>query len=147
MQNLKAIADSFSHEEIAGTLLNEAGALRSLPTDETTLLDFLGLKQMSFDFGDEPDFVQNAPDIPRHLRAALSVSERMVVTHAKLGAKRSRWSVFHEIAHFILPEHLDKLFLDTDKTLSVWTKTRLEREANSVAAELMFQGRALRKNL
>lgn len=140
MQNLKATSDTLSHEEIAETLLAEAGVFGSLPTDEGKILEFLRLKQMSFDFGQEPDFVQMAPNIPQHLRAALSVNDRIVVTHSQLGAKRSRWSVFHEVAHFILPEHLDKLFLDTDQSLSLWTKKRLEREANSVAAEMLFQG-------
>jgi Zn-dependent peptidase ImmA (M78 family) len=137
---LKTSGESLSHEEIAETLLEEAGALVSLPTDETKVLDYLKLRQLSFDFGGEPDFIQNAPLIPAHLRAALSVNDRVVVTHSELGPKRHRWSVFHEVAHFILPEHLDKIFLDTDKTLSLWTKSRLEREANSLAAELMFQG-------
>ena len=138
--NLKISGDSLAHDEIAETLLDEAGVLEMLPTDELRVLDYLGLRQLSFDFGDEPDFVRHAPKIPEHLRAALSVNDRVVVTHSELGAKRHRWSVFHEIAHFVLPEHLEKIFLDTDKTLSLWTKSRLEREANGLAAELMFQG-------
>jgi len=138
--NLKISGDSLDHDEIAETLLDEAGALDALPTDELKLLDYLDLRQLSFDFGDEPEFVRHAPSIPEHLRAALSVNDRVVVTHSELGAKRHRWSVFHEIAHFVLPEHLEKIFLDTDKTLSLWTKSRLEREANGLAAELMFQG-------
>jgi hypothetical protein len=137
---LKISGDSLAHGEIAETLLEEAGALESLPTDELKVLDYLGLRQLSFDFGDEPDFVQHAPAIPEHLRAALSVNDRAVVTHSELGPKRHRWSVFHEVAHFILPEHLQRIFLDTDGTLSLWTKSRLEREANNVAAELIFQG-------
>jgi Zn-dependent peptidase ImmA (M78 family) len=136
---LKISGDSLDHDEIAETLLEEAGVL-ALPTDELKVLDYLGLRQLSFDFGDEPDFIQHAPSIPEHLRAALSVNDRVVVTHSELGPKRHRWSVFHEIAHFILPEHLEKIFLDTDKTLSIWTRSRLEREANNLAAELMFQG-------
>jgi Zn-dependent peptidase ImmA (M78 family) len=138
--NLKISGDSLDHDEIAETLLDEAGVLDLLPTDELRVLDYLGLRQLSFDFCDEPDFVRHAPDIPAHLRAALSVNDRVVVTHSELGAKRHRWSVFHEIAHFVMPEHIEKVFLDTDKTLNPWTKIRLEREANSLAAELMFQG-------
>lgn len=139
MQKLKISGDSLAHEEIAETLLEEVGAPDALPTNEAKILDYLGLRQLSFDFGDEPDFVQLTPSIPKHLRAALSVNDRVVVTHTELGPKRHRWSVFHEIAHFVLPEHLEKIFLDTDKTLSLWTKSRIEREANSLAADLMFQ--------
>ena len=132
--------EDLSPDEIAEALLDEAGTLDVLPTSESNLLEYLGLKQMSFDFGAEPDFIGAAPEISSKLRAALSVNHRVVATHSKLGAKRSRWGVFHEIAHFILPEHVEKLFLDDDKTLSVWTHNRLEREANSLAAELVFQG-------
>jgi Zn-dependent peptidase ImmA (M78 family) len=130
----------FSHDEIAGALLDEAGVLDVLPTSESKLLEYLQLKQMSFDFGNEPDFIQVAPDASGKLRAALSVNHRVVATHSQLGVKRNRWGVFHEIAHFVLPEHIDKLFLDDDKTLSALTHIRLEREANSLAAELLFQG-------
>jgi hypothetical protein len=140
LPTLKTSSGDLAHDEIAEALLEEAGAFSTLPTRESELLDYLGLKQMSFDFGAEPDFVQLAPDIPNKLRAALSVNDRLVVTHSALGPKRNRWSVFHEIAHFVLPEHLEKIFLDDDKTLSVWTHNRLEREANSLAAELVFQG-------
>jgi hypothetical protein len=140
LPNLKISDDELGPDEIAEALLQEAGAFNVLPTREAALLDYLGLKQLSFDFGDEPEFVQLAPDIPEKLRAALSVNDRLVVTHSALGQKRNRWSVFHEIAHFVLPEHLEKIFLDDDRTLSVWTKSRLEREANSLAAELVFQG-------
>ena len=66
--------------------------------------------------------LRRAPEIPKHLRAALSVRDRVVVTLSGLAAKQNRWSVFHEIAHFVLPEHLEKIFLDTDRTLSLWTK-------------------------
>ena len=140
MANLKPVPEDLSPDEIAEALLDEAGTLDVLPTSESNLLEYLGLKQMSFDFGAEPDFIGAAPEISSKLRAALSVNHRVVATHSKLGAKRGRWGVFHEIAHFILPEHVEKLFLDDDKTLSVWTHNRLEREANSLAAELVFQG-------
>jgi len=121
LPTLKTSSGDLAHDEIAEALLEEAGAFTTLPTRESELLDYLGLKQRSFNFGAEPDFVQLAPDIPNKLRAALSVNDRLVVTHSALGPKRNRWSVFHEIAHFVLPEHLEKIFLDDDKTLSVWT--------------------------
>lgn len=140
MANLKPVPQDLSPDEIAEALLDEAGTLDVLPTSESNLLEYLGLTQMSFDFGEEPGFIEIAPEISDKLRAALSVNHRVVATHSKLGGKRSRWGVFHEIAHFVLPEHVEKLFLDDDKTLSVWTHNRLEREANSLAAELVFQG-------
>ena len=136
----KTSSDELEHDEIAAALLDEAGVLDSLPTPENALLTFLGLTQLSFNFGEEPEWTQLSPEIPKKLRAALSVNDRVVVTHSELGPKRNRWSVFHEIAHFVLPEHLEKIFLDDDRTLNIWTRSRLEREANSLAAELLFQG-------
>jgi Zn-dependent peptidase ImmA (M78 family) len=129
-----------SPDEILEGLLVETGVAGKVPTDEGKVLSFLNLRQLSFDFKEELSFIVDKPDVPANLRAALSLNDRIVVTHANLGAKRSRFSVFHEIGHFVLPEHRDKLFLDTDETLSWWTRVRLEREANEFAADLLFQG-------
>jgi IrrE N-terminal-like domain len=134
-------------EEIVETLLAESGVTESLPTDEHTLLDFLGLRQLSFDFMAELDFMgtEDDPDTDddpvKNLRAALSKNEKVVAIHSELNEKRGRFSTLHEIAHFILPEHHERLFLDNDETLSWWSRVRLEREANQIAADLLFQGR------
>ncbi|MGO8735027.1 MAG: ImmA/IrrE family metallo-endopeptidase [Terriglobia bacterium] len=126
-------------EEIAEALLVEAGTVNVFPTDERKLLDFLELKQLSFNFAEEFDFLSDVPDLPQKLRAALSLDEKIVATHSALGEKRLRFSVLHEIAHYVLPEHR-RVYLDTDETLSLRTKWRMEREANQMAAELLFQG-------
>lgn len=65
----------------------------------------------------------------------------MVATQAGMASQRKRFSVFHEVAHCVLPEHNAKLFIDTEQTLSWWTKVRFEREANKFAADLLFQGK------
>lgn len=129
-----------STDEIIETLLVESGAAERLPTNEGLMLDFLGLRQLSFDFMHELDFIEGSDASSRNLRAALSLNDRIVAVQANLGEKRSRFSILHEIAHFILPEHRERLFLDDDETLGFWTKARLEREANRVAADLIFQG-------
>jgi Zn-dependent peptidase ImmA (M78 family) len=129
-----------SPDEIVHTLLVHAGVSGHLPTNENLLLDYLGLRQLSFDFMNELEFVDNSSSPPTNLRAALSLNDRLVAVQSGLGRKRGRFSVLHEIGHFVLPEHRDRLFLDTDETLSWWTKLRLEREANKMAADLLFQG-------
>jgi Zn-dependent peptidase ImmA (M78 family) len=131
-----------TNDEIVETLLAESGVARSLPTDEGKVLDFLGLKQLSFDFAKELDFLDSGNQSLGDLRAALSLNDKIVATHSDLNEKRSRFSVLHEVAHYILPEHRQKLFLylDDDHTLSWWTQQRLEQEANRTAAELLFQG-------
>jgi len=88
----------------------------------------------------ELDFLPETQKRSLALRAALSFNDRLVATQSGLSEKRKRFGIFHEIGHFILPEHRRKLFLDDDVTLSWWAKAQIEREANEIAAELLFQG-------
>jgi Zn-dependent peptidase ImmA (M78 family) len=144
MQTLKTsgkAADGIPADEILETLLVEAGAAGLLPTDQDKLLSFLGLEQLTFDFMHELDFLDTPAKPPGELRAALHLLERVVATQSGMPEQRTRFSVFHEIAHCVLPDHRAKLFVDTDQTLSWWTKARLEREANQFAADLLFQGK------
>lgn len=128
-------------EELLDTLLIEAGAAGKLPTDHKTLLDFLGLEQLSFDFMKEVEFFDSGEKPDGEIRAALHFAKRTVATQSGMADKRERFCVFHEIAHCVLPEHYREIFVDNDHTLSFWTKARLEREANRFAADLLFQGR------
>jgi Zn-dependent peptidase ImmA (M78 family) len=144
MQKLQAASkppEALASEEILETLLVEAGAAGGLPTNEHKLLRYLGLEQLSFDFMHELQFLNSPQKPPGELRAALHLDEKVVATQTGMGEKRTRFSIFHEIAHCVLPEHFGKLFVDTDQTLSWWTKVRLEREANKFAADLLFQGK------
>jgi Zn-dependent peptidase ImmA (M78 family) len=143
MQKFRTTSDTPhlpSSQEIVEGLLVEAGTATHLPTDEIKLLHFLKLKQLSFDFMQELDFLPEEQKSSLDLRAALSLNDRIVATQSGLNEKRKRFGIFHEIGHFILPEHREKLFLDNESTLSWWTKSRMEREANEIAAELLFQG-------
>jgi len=127
-------------DEILETLLVEAGAAGKLPTDQRKLLGFLRLEQLSFDFTKEVEFLDLSEKPTGEIRAALHLAKRTVATQTGMNDKRERFCVFHEIAHCVLPEHNRKLFVDDDKTLSWWTRARLEREANKFAADLLFQG-------
>jgi Zn-dependent peptidase ImmA (M78 family) len=129
-----------SPSEIVETLLLESGAADGLPTSEGRLLDCLQLKQLSFDFMNELDFIPKSQKKAMDLRAALSFNDRLVAVQSGLARPRRRFGILHEIGHFIHPEHVQTLFLDTDRTLSWWEHARIEREANEMAAELLFQG-------
>lgn len=129
-----------TRDELIEALLVEAGAANVLPTDEHRLLGYLRLEQMSFDFMQELDFLPKQSSSTVELKAALSLNDRLIATQSGLSDKRKRFGIFHEIGHFILPEHRDRLFLDNDASLSWWTKVRIEKEANEIAAELLFQG-------
>jgi len=143
LQRLRSIdktTDEPSPEELVEALLVQTGTAGRLPTDERALLGYLDLKQLSFDFAKDVEILSKAPEVPHRLRAALSLRERTIVTHSGLDTKRSRFSILHEVGHFVLPEHRERIFLDTDETLSWWTKLKLEKEANAMAADLIFQG-------
>jgi Zn-dependent peptidase ImmA (M78 family) len=144
MQKFQTTSDTLqtpSRQEIVEALLVEAGTANRLPTDEDKLLGFLKLEQLSFDFMHELDFLPETQKRSLDLRAALSFNDRLVATQSGLNDKRKRFGIFHEIGHFILPEHRNKLFfVDNDATLSWWTRAQLEREANEIAAEILFQG-------
>lgn len=143
MPKLRISSDStgpIPHEEIVETLLLEAGTAGELPTNPQKLLGYLKLEQLSFDFAQELGGVSGAQDLPHNLRAILSPKDRIVATHSGMAESRKRFSIFHEIGHFVLPEHQEKLFADDDRTLSWWTKSRMEGEANKLAAALLFQG-------
>jgi hypothetical protein len=61
-----------------------------------------------------------------------------------LHPKRERWVRAHEIGHAILPWQRETFaYLDDHTRLSEATAAQFEREANEVAAEILFQGRAL----
>jgi Zn-dependent peptidase ImmA (M78 family) len=130
-----------SPEQIVEAILKETGTAANPPTDEVRVLSYLNLEQMSFDFASEFDFVPSTRNFPEDLRAVLSVEDRLIATHSNLSPKRARFSVLHEVAHFVLPAHRDiLLFPDTEETLSWRTKVRMEKEANQLAADLIFQG-------
>jgi Zn-dependent peptidase ImmA (M78 family) len=156
MTNLRTSSQNIlqipAREEVVEALLDEAGATK-LPTDEDKILDFLELRQLSFDFMRKVDFLPKQGGKTPEIRAALNLNDRLVVTQSGLNEKRKRFGIFHEIGHFISEEHrqklfnvgVDKLHVDTDATLSWWTRIRMEREANEIAAELLFQGQRFTK--
>ncbi len=119
--------------EIVAYLLKETEQLThdSLKTDD--LLDYLGLSLMQFDFTEElPKGLKKLP------RALLSFPYRMIATHNGLPHARRRFSVLHEIGHYVLPSHQRTLYLCDEKALSSGSRIVFECEANVLAADLMF---------
>jgi Zn-dependent peptidase ImmA (M78 family) len=88
----------------------------------------------------ELDFLSENQKQSMELPAALSFNDRLVATQSELSDKLKKFGIFHEIGDFILPEHRSKHFLDDDATLSWRSKVQIEREANEIAAKILFQG-------
>jgi len=72
--------------------------------------------------------------------ALISFADRLVATDATLSDKKTRFSVLHEIGHFVLPKHQHTLYVCDDQGLSLSTRLVLEKEANEFAADLLFLG-------
>ncbi len=68
-------------------------------------------------------------------------------SNISLGGKRN-FIIGHEIAHFLLHQHLMVFFSDSDKTLSEWHhKGSHEREANIFATELLMPAQLFTKKV
>ncbi len=119
--------------EIVAYLLQETGQLSrdSLNTDD--LLNYLQLNLMQFDFSEElPEDLKKLP------RALLSFPHRLIATDSNLKPFRQRFSVLHEIGHYVLPSHQRALYLCDEKALSSGSGIVFECEANVLAADMMF---------
>jgi hypothetical protein len=135
----KIIAENLNltTEDIAEGLLETSGIKGKIPTNWKQILTFLDLKQLSFSFMNELEFVSAVTE--KNVRAILSFNEKVIAVHGGLNKKQTIFSTFHEVGHFTLPEHIDKLYLCDINDLSFFAKSRLEAEANRLAADLIFQ--------
>lgn len=126
--------------ELAAYLLRESGQFERECTNTAVLLDFLGLDYVSFDFDLElPQEAKQAVAGARP-RALISFDDRLIATDANLDENPTRFSVLHEVGHFVLPRHEHSLYVCDDIGLSPATRLVFEKEASEFAAELLFLG-------
>jgi len=124
--------------ELVSFLLEATGQNEQDAVNPSPMLDLLGLKHLSLDFvRDIPEAVTVHGERPR---ALLSFPERVVATEQALSDKQARFSTFHEIGHYVLPQHLEAIVLCTERDLSPHSRTAREQDANAFAAELLFHG-------
>ncbi|NQT38494.1 MAG: ImmA/IrrE family metallo-endopeptidase [Planctomycetes bacterium] len=126
--------------ELVKHLLRQAGQGERDSVNPADFLEFLGLEHLSFDFNLELPDDAKATIGGAKPRALISFDDRLVATDSGMREPRRRFSVLHEIGHFILPSHEHKLYVCDDKGLSFATRLTLEREASEFAADLLFQG-------
>lgn len=121
-------------EEILHYILLETAQKESVPTDSRKIMDFLKLRLVEFDF---TEF--GTPALEKG-RAILSYNQRVVAINTREN-RGTDFPKFHEIAHYVLPNHREKLFYLCDKeAMSPATKNDLEMEANLFAADLIYKG-------
>jgi hypothetical protein len=141
--NAPSLVAGYPHiapHELARVVLRESGQGDRDAVNPAQILEDLQLDHLSADL--EREFSQElrnraSPDKPI---AVLSVPDRIIATDPSLSDTAARFAVLHEIAHYLLPHHRHSLYLCGTHGMSASTRLILEREANSLAADLLFQG-------
>ena len=125
-------------DELVQFLLEEAGQVGRDAVNPAEILEYLKLEHFP------ENLYRIVPPEARiegqEPRALLSFRDRLVVTQSGMKPARVRFSVLHEIGHYVLPTHLHSIYLCDEQGLSQWAKLAFEKEANDFAASLLFQG-------
>jgi hypothetical protein len=126
--------------ELVRYLLHAAGQCEREFINPSDLLDLLELKYESFNFQLElPDEAKETVGGGKP-RALISFADRLVATDSSLSENKARFSLLHEIGHYVLPKHQNALFVCDDQGLSLSTRLVLEKQASEFAADLLFLG-------
>ena len=140
---MTAFVASFLHlesQELVKYLLRETGHLHRGQVNPKDLLDYLKLKYLRFNFMTELPKEAKETFVGTTPRAMISFHDRLVATDVSLNPARTTFSVLHEVGHYILPHHQNTLYVCDRKGMSFGTHLLFEREANEVAADLLFLG-------
>lgn len=137
MTRLPQLFSDIPPAELIKYLLLETGQDKQEKVESKPIIDLLKLKYISIDIADIP---AEALELPPNdsLRALLYYPEKVIGVDYSLSTDRAKFSVFHEVAHYMLPEHQQSLFLCTKSDMSHKTGIILEKQANQFAADLMF---------
>jgi Zn-dependent peptidase ImmA (M78 family) len=129
-----------SSEEIIRILLEETNTTDP-PTNPEKIADYLDLRIVYFNNHD--DYGLNS-----RIRAFLWPKKRLIGVYADLMRVQQRFSILHEVGHYVLPGHLgtmgeDDKFKDDTETFRATRITKgviqSEIEANQFAADCLFQ--------
>lgn len=135
---------------LAERILRKADVIGVLPTPIDELLRIENIEQISnLDELQESFFkrlkshaIEGYHSAIQSLRGIADLRERVVYVPSNDTPARILFVKAHEFGHEVIPwHHIDTAYLDDDKTLSPQIELEFEREANFIAAELMFQGR------
>jgi len=124
--------------ELIEFLLRESGHADREAVNPKSILDVLRLEHVTANFAAElpPELTQRSTPV----RGMLSYRDRIVATDINLNGTRARFSVLHEVAHYVLPTHQHALYVCDETGMSFRTRVTIEQEANAFAADLLFLG-------
>lgn len=126
--------------ELVSYLLRESGHCERESVSTADLLGFLGLGYVSFNFDLELPAEAKQTVGEARPRALISFGDRIIATDSDLDENRTRFSILHEVGHFVLPHHEHSLYVCDDVGLSPATRLVFEKEASEFAADLLFLG-------
>lgn len=138
MAGFKASYLEIEPRELVHFLLKESGQYARDAINPSDLLKYLKLHFLSFDF--DTNLPSEAKPEAGRPRALLSFQDRLIAVDEALSRRRRRFSVVHEIGHYVLPAHQHSLYLCDSMGMSPWTRLTFEKEANEFAADLLFKG-------
>jgi len=124
--------------ELVHFLLKESGQYEGGAINPSDVLNYLKLSYLAFDF--DSNLALEAKPQGSRPRALLSFRDKLIAVHDSLSRTRRRFSILHEIGHYVLPAHQHSLYLCDSTAMSPWARLSFEREANEFAADLLFKG-------
>jgi len=138
LDGLKASYLEIDPAELVHFLLKESGQYER---DAITPSDFLTYLKLDFvAFGFDANLPLEAKPEASRPRALLSFEDRLIAVDESLSLRPRRFSVLHEIGHYVLPTHQHSFYLCDSRGMSPWTRLTFEKEANEFAADLLFKG-------
>ena len=126
--------------ELVRYVLRESGQRQRDSANPADILELLGLRHVSFSFELELPEDAKATIGGARPRALISFEDRIVATDSELNENRTRFSVLHEVGHFVLPHHEHTLYVCDDVGLGFSSRLVMEKEASEFAADLLFLG-------
>jgi hypothetical protein len=140
LSGLKGDFSIITGPEIVTYLLRESGHLERDSVNPADIIRLLKLDYVRLNFNVE--FGQE--NFPRGTtpRVLLSFPNKVIATDGELNKAREKFSIFHEIGHYVLPSHHYSLYIcdPSDSDGSGNQTWKLEAEASEFAAELLFMG-------
>ena len=124
-------------QELVNFLLNAAGQTTRDSVNPKDLLDYLKLDYIQVDFERELSGIERGA-ILQPPRALISFNDKLIATEKSLDTVRMRFSVLHEIGHYVLPKHQNSLYICDRRAMGFNTQMVFEQEANQFAANHLF---------
>ncbi len=137
MSDFSASYLAIDEDELVKFLLDEAGQSRRSQVNPKDLLEYLNLNCITVEFSREVAGLGGGLSL-RPPRALISFHDRLIATDSALDANRRRFSILHEIAHYVIPHHQNALYICDKRDMGFDTQVTFEQEANRVAAKLLF---------